>query len=337
MLDTALPLIEAAVAERRIPGIALGAVRADGARATAFRGDAEWQPERRPLTPDLAFDLASLTKVLFTVAEVLRLVEDGVARLDDPLGRFLAQLDVAVRPLTLRQMLVHQAGFEPWVEFQTWTDDPARLRERLVRHSWRLGEPVYSDIGYVLLSLALETLRGRPLNDFALPPGLSWGTPPERAVTTEYCAWRGRTLCGEVHDERAAALGGGAGHAGLFGTLDAVLDLALAYLDGSVLPPAALAELRKPHWAERALGWQRRHPDWSGGQACSAETLGHTGFTGTGLWIDFTGGYAWALLSNRVHPSRERDTGIIELRRAVGDEVAQEAAQGAAVTEPAGS
>ena len=135
-------------------------------------------------------------------------------------------------------------------------------------------------------------------------------------MATERCTWRGRVMRGEVHDENAFALGGAAGHAGLFGTIDGVLDAARRLLQG--VDPW-LPELRTRQTATRCLGWEARHEGWSGGNACSEETIGHTGFTGTGVWIDFARGLAWTLLTNRVHPTRHRDTGIDTLRRKVGD------------------
>ena len=122
---------------------------------------------------------------------------------------------------------------------------------------------------------------------------------------------------GEVHDENAFALGGASGHAGLFGGIDAVLGFARALMAGEVLAPDTLATMRAPHSATRALGWEIRHPDWAGGLVCSPATIGHTGFTGTGLWIDWDRGLAWSLLTNRVHPTRHVDTGIQMLRRRV--------------------
>ena len=124
---------------------------------------------------------------------------------------------------------------------------------------------------------------------------------------------------GEVHDENAWALGGASGHAGLFGTVTGVLDFTRGLLDGSGASPFLLDAIRTPVHADRTCGWERRFDGWHGGDACSPETIGHTGFTGTGLWIDFDCGTAWTLLTNRVHPTRHRETGILELRRATGD------------------
>jgi CubicO group peptidase (beta-lactamase class C family) len=125
---------------------------------------------------------------------------------------------------------------------------------------------------------------------------------------------------GEVHDENAFALGG-AGHAGLFGTAGALLDAGLGMLTGSFAPAGDIALMRTPLSARRTHGWERPWPGWPGGDAASPGTIGHTGFTGTGLWVDFDRGHAWTLLTNRIHPTRHADSGIVALRRAVGDAV----------------
>ena len=127
---------------------------------------------------------------------------------------------------------------------------------------------------------------------------------------------------GEVHDENAFALGGAPGHAGLFGTVDGRARLRARACSTAAAPrPAMLEAIRTPVHGDRTCGWERRFAGWHGGDACSAETIGHTGFTGTGLWVDFDRGLAWTLLTNRVHPTRHRETGIVELRRATGDAV----------------
>ncbi|GEM89795.1 serine hydrolase domain-containing protein [Oceanithermus desulfurans] len=327
MLTAAAPILEAALAEGGVPGAALGVVSAAGGRAALHLGAAMREPETRPLAPDAWFDLASLTKVLFTLPEVLRLVEEGRLDLDDPLARHLPeagwlQEDAPLARLTVRRLLAHQAGLPAWVPLYTWGGRPETLKARLLQERWELGAPVYSDVGYMLLGLLLERLRRRELKRFALPAGLTFAPDPERSAATERCPWRGRVLVGEVHDENAFALGGAAGHAGLFGTLDGVLDRAQAWLTGAELSPAAHAEALEPQSEERLLGWVRRHPGWSGGSLTSPAAYGHTGFTGTGVWIDPKRGYAWALLSNRVHPSRHRPNPLPDLRRAVGNALA---------------
>jgi CubicO group peptidase (beta-lactamase class C family) len=126
---------------------------------------------------------------------------------------------------------------------------------------------------------------------------------------------------GEVHDENCFALGGATGHAGLFGTIAGVLDFAAGLLDGSGASPFMLDAIRTRFRDDRTCGWEKKFAGWHGGEACSAETIGHTGFTGTGLWIDFERGVGWTLLTNRVHPTRHRETGILELRQATGEAV----------------
>ncbi|ADR35872.1 beta-lactamase [Oceanithermus profundus DSM 14977] len=327
MLTAAAPILEAALAKGGVPGAALGVVSASGDRAAVHLGRAQIEPEPRPLEADAWFDLASLTKVLFTLPEVMKLVEEGRLDLDDPLKQHLPeagwlQEDPALARITVRQLLAHQAGLPAWVPLYTWGCDAATLKARLLQERWRLGEPVYSDVGFMLLGLLLERLRGRELKDFELPAGLTFAPDPDRSVATERCPWRGRVLVGEVHDENAFALGGAAGHAGLFGTLDGVLDRAHAWLTGTELSPSAHAAAVEPHSEERLLGWARRHPGWSGGRLASPLAYGHTGFTGTGVWIDPERGYAWALLTNRVHPSRHRENPLPELRRAVAGALA---------------
>ncbi|WP_027882893.1 serine hydrolase domain-containing protein [Meiothermus rufus] len=329
MLEKAAQIVEQAVTSGRIPGAALGLVALDGTLQMACFGLRHLQ-KPDPIEPDTLFDLASLTKVLFTVPQGLRLVEEGRADLDDPLSTFLPELawlqDSPLPKRTLRQLLTHTAGLPAWEALYTWGGEPPTLKQRILQHRWALGpvgEVVYSDIGYILLGLVLERVRGQALATFALPEGFCFNpSRPEACAATEEDPWRGRILQGEVHDENSFALGGAAGHAGLFGSLQGVLAYAQALMRGEVLSKAALAEMRRPQQGVWALGWQLAHPGFSGGSLCSRQTLGHTGFTGTGLWLDFERGYAWALLTHRVHPSRHRESGIQELRRAVGNTIA---------------
>lgn len=320
------PALEA-VERGRIPGAALGMVSADGQSAVRLAGMAALVPDREALTRDHWFDLASLSKVIATTTIILKLADQGRLDLDRPLTDAipdLRQYDVAgaaERRLTFRDCLMHQS-FLPAVEpIYTYGDDPERLRAFVLQREWRHGPPVYSDINFILLGIAIERITGARLSDWPLGEGLGFGPPPGPAVATEYCSWRGRVMKGAVHDENAFALSGAAGHAGLFGTVDGVLGFARAMLDGTMLAPAMLAEVRAANDHHRTCGWERAFPGWHGGDACSADTIGHTGFTGTGLWIDFERGVAWTLLTNRVHPTRHADSGIAALRPAVGERI----------------
>lgn len=327
MIDQAFAPALAAIEEGRIPGATLGIVSADGRRAVRFAGMAALMPEPEPLTEGHWFDLASVSKVIATTTMILKLADEGRLDLDRPLTDAISDLrqyDVAgaaERKLTFRDCLGHRT-FLPAVEpIYTYGDDPDRLRAFVLQREWRHGPPVYSDINFILLGIAIERITGASLRDWPLGAGLSYGPPPGPAVATEACTWRGRVMKGEVHDENAWALGGAPGHAGLFGTVAGVLDHAQGLLDGSGATPAMLEAMRTPVHEHRTCGWEKRFDGWHGGNACSAETIGHTGFTGTGLWVDFDRGLAWTLLTNRVHPTRHCETGIVELRRATGDAV----------------
>jgi len=319
--------VAAAIAAERIPGAVLGVLAPDGSREVEWAGCAQVVPEPVAMGRDTWFDLASLTKVVFTTTAILRLVAAGRISLNDPLTVAipdLRQYDVAgaaERRLTFRQCLSHQTHLPAVEPLYTYGQDPATLRAFVLQREWRAGPPVYSDNNFILLGIALERLTGKPIGELATD-GFSFRPDPLLCAATEHCSWRGRVMRGAVHDENAFALGGASGHAGLFGTADLLLDFARGLLDGTVLDPGSIAALRMRQSATRGLGWEIAYDGWSGGETCSGETIGHTGFTGTGLWIDFSARRAWTLLTNRVHPTRHADSGIVALRREVGALVA---------------
>ena len=311
---------------RDIPGAVLGIVTADGQRAVCWKGLAQIEPHEESLSRETWFDLASLTKVIFTTTRILRLVEEGRIALDDPLVTAIPDLrqydmNATERRLTFRQCLAHQTHLPAVEPLYTYGQDADTLRAFILQRVWQSGPPIYSDINFMLLGIAIERLTGQRLIDQPLPQNLSFRPDPRLCAATERCTWRGRVIRGEVHDENAFALGGASGHAGLFGTIDGVLDFAHALLDGSALSPESLKAIRTREAEKRTIGWEGFYPGWHGGDACSPASIGHTGFTGTGLWIDFERGLAWSLLTNRVHPSRHRDSGILSLRRATGEQV----------------
>jgi len=320
--------VQAAIAAGRIPGAVLGVVDGTG-RAVLAAGAAQTVPLARPMTKETWFDLASLTKVLFTTPRILALAEAGQIDLDGPLTQLLPDLrqydpQAWERRVTFRQCLGHLTPFPPVVPIYTCGRDPALLRAWVLQHEWVAGPPVYSDINFILLGLALERFYGKGIRAMQPGPGFAWAADPAQTAATEDCTWRGRVLCGEVHDDNTSALQG-AGHAGLFGTADGLLDVAHGMLDGTGISRFVKDRITEPLSDSRTHGWQRAHPGWSGGDAASPETIGHTGFTGTGLWLDFANGRAWCLLTNRIHPTRHFDSGIAELRRAVGDAICKEA------------
>jgi CubicO group peptidase (beta-lactamase class C family) len=318
---------EEAIAAARIPGAALGVVTADGRSTVRVAGMAQLVPKKRKLTRTTWFDLASVTKVIATTTEIMRLVEDGLVGLDDPLSRHMPDLrqyvsTAPIRRITLRQCLSHQSGLPAVEPVYTWGNDAETLKAHILQRDWPLADNVYSDINFMLLGILIERKRGRALSKLKFGPGLAFLPKAESFAATEACTWRRRVMVGEVHDENAWSLGGFAGHAGLFGTVDGVLRFARELLAGKVLNPDSMTEMCRTQSPTRGLGWERRYDGWAGGDLCSARTIGHTGFTGTGLWVDFERGYAWTLLTNRVHPTRHVETGIQDLRRAVGNRLA---------------
>ena len=320
--DLAFVPLKRAVEAGRIPGGVLGVVEKDGRQLTRAVGLAQRVPAECPMREDTWFDLASLTKVLFTTPRILALAEAGGIDLDAPLITALPDLrqyDAGAweRQVTFRQCLGHQTPFPAVEPIYTYGRDPELLRAFVLQRQWRRGEPVYSDINFILLGFALERLSGRSIRDMDPGPGFAFSADPERSAATEDCTWRRRVLRGEVHDDNCSALEG-AGHAGLFGTAASVLGFAKSLLDGSGASPGAIALMRSPLSARRTHGWEHAYPGWSGGDHCTPGAIGHTGFTGTGLWIDFDAGLAWTLLTNRIHPTRHFDSGIVGLRREIG-------------------
>lgn len=318
-LERAFVPLAAAVEAGRIPGGVLGVVDASGNRAVRAIGFAEIVPERRPMREDTWFDLASISKVAFTTDRIIALAAEGRIDLDAPLTTVLPDyrhynLDNWERRVTFRQCLGHQTPFPAVFPLYTYGRDPDLLRTFLLQHEFAAGPSVYSDINYILLGLALERIEGKWIRDMDPGPGFAWSADPANAAATEDCYWRHRVLVGEVHDDNCSALQG-AGHAGLFGTVASMLDFAADKLANA----GSDALIRTPLSARRTHGWERPYDGWSGGELCTPQTIGHTGFTGTGIWIDFARGQAWTLLTNRVHPTRHFDSGIFALRRAVGD------------------
>jgi CubicO group peptidase (beta-lactamase class C family) len=319
ILDRAFVPLREAVEAKRFPGGVLGVVDASGARAVRSIGSAQLVPIQRAMTDDTWFDLASLTKVIFTTPRILALAAAGTIDLDAPLISVLPDFrqynpDNWERKVTFRQCLGHQTPFPGVVPIYTYGTDPNQLRAWVLQHEWIAGPAVYSDINFILLGIVLERLTGKLIREQDPGAGFAWSVDPAQAAATEQDPWRGRVVVGEVHDENCYALQG-SGHAGLFGTVTSVLDYAHTLLNAA--PETAL--IRTPLSARRTHGWERPYDGWSGGDRCNADTIGHTGFTGTGLWVDFANGRAWTLLTNRVHPTRHFDSRIIDLRRSIGD------------------
>ncbi|NND90538.1 MAG: beta-lactamase family protein [Granulosicoccus sp.] len=311
----------------RIPGAVLGMVDSAGNRRLFAAGLAQSSPQQRRMGEETWFDLASLTKVIFTAPRILTLLDAQGIGLDEPLTRLLPDLrqydrHAWERSVTFAQCLSHQTPFPAVEPIYTYGQDAELLRAFVLQRQWKrnTGAPVYSDINYILLGLALERFHGTRIWSMPTDEGFAFQAPAEQCAATEFCTWRKRLLCGEVHDDNCCALQG-AGHAGLFGNATAVLDHACELLQGTGLSAHCIENMRTPVSATRTMGWECVHDGWSGGDGCTDQCIGHTGFTGTGLWVDFGHEHAWTLLTNRIHPSRHTDSGIGRLRVEVANAI----------------
>ena len=332
-VNAAFGLIERTIARGPIVGAAAGIGERDGGQMACF---GRVEADGAAVTPDTWYDLASLTKVLCTVPLALNAIADGKLDPQSPLRELLPEIAWLQDPpnlgdATILQLATHTSGLVAWEPLYTFGLDRATLLARLLHTPLQRppGQIVYSDLGFMLLGYVLERLFDAPLAALArelfansgLESSLAF-TPPSDApiAPTERCPWRSRLLRGEVHDENAFALGGAAGHAGLFGTLRGVCGYARALLECRLHSPAVVAYLSQEHarseQERRGFGWSLAFLGWSGGDLISSHSIGHTGFTGTGMWIDLERGRYSVLLTNRVYPSRHTESTMIQsLRR----------------------
>lgn len=284
------------------------------------------------------YDLASLTKVLCTTTLVMRLVHRGVLDLEALLSQKLEGWREGERGgANIAHLLAHASGLPAWLPLYETCAGRARF-ERAIAAVPLASPPgavsVYSDLGFILLGFIVEDASGPLDAQFAAldAGGLGFGVASAdlpRTAPAQHDEWRGRLLRGEVDDRNAHALGGVAGHAGLFGTAAGVGALARRWLralegDESALgvAPDYVARFTRrvgiPD-SSRALGWDTMVPTSSCGAGLSPRAFGHTGFTGTSLWIDPDRRLYAVLLTNRVHPTASDPAAILAVRQAFHD------------------
>jgi CubicO group peptidase (beta-lactamase class C family) len=338
-----------------VPGLVLGIGQGGQVRFLDAFGHRQVVPEVEGLTTDVVYDLASLTKAVVTSLLVMRGVGSGIWGLDDPLAKHLPFL--AARPeVTLRRTLAHAAGFaahRPFFE-QVIKDGaaPAEARERIIALAaaeplaYRPGtRSLYSDLGFILLGDLVERGLGGRLDMLAerflfKPLGLhatgfsgSAALSGRKIAPTERCPVRGRMLVGEVHDLNAFAMGGVAGHAGLFANAADLLVLAsalcAAWRDAGPAGGAPLvpAEVLRLFWQPAGISGSTWRLGWDGpaatgslaGDRLSRQAVGHLGFTGCSLWIDPVRETCVVLLTNFIHPTVHKDPRFRALRPALHD------------------
>jgi uncharacterized protein YbbC (DUF1343 family)/CubicO group peptidase (beta-lactamase class C family) len=324
-------LVAEAITSREIPGAVVLVGRHGKVAFRKAYGHRALEPSVEPMTTDTAFDLASLTKCVATAGAVMTLIEEGRIRLDDPVARHLPAFGAGGgerEQVTVEQLLTHRSGLVADDPMDLYEGTPAEIFARKFRT--RLVNPpgkrfVYSDGGYEVLGELVRAVTGQTLDVYARtavfeplgmtetefrPVGRGGRLPVSRIAPTEKLD--GVFLRGEVHDPRARALGGVAGHAGLFGTADDLARYARALLGngGGWLSPAGVAAMtRLRDYGDgdlRALGWDvETHYSTSRGDLFPLGSFGHTGWTGTSLWLDPETDTFVVLLSARNHPSGE--------------------------------
>ena len=351
-----------ALADSAFPGAFAVVGRHDRVLAQLGVGQLDWEPSPVPDEHSL-WDIASLTKVVGMTTAVMQLVEQGRVDLDAPLQRYLPGWTGTHKDrVRVRDVLTHSSGLPAWrplykeaasaesalaLVYYTPLDTVPRLRM------------VYSDLGAILLGQLVERVSGMSLDAYLerhvfTPLGMrSTGYRPApslwpRVAPTEFDPWRQRELRGEVHDENAFALGGVSGHAGLFSSGHDMARFARMLLGGGSLDGVRVvgAETIRRFTARqdsalshRALGWETATGSNSGGHRLSARAFGHTGFTGTSIWIDPERDIFIVLLTNRVNPTRQNPR-IAAVRVALADSVLgalyPEAASSAGIPRAAG-
>lgn len=335
-MDAAL---QKAVDEEEIPG-AVVLVGHNGKivyrRAFGYRA---LEPRREPMTLDTIFDLASLTKCIATAPSVMRLVELGQVRLNDPVARYIPEFGQNDKEdVTVRQLLTHFSGLPEDLDLKI----PWSGREQALQLAFdaKLVAPPgsqfrYSDINYIILGELVERVSKIPLDKYAeahifraLGMKQTSFNPPRawlpKIAPTEYDE-NGIMLRGVVHDPTSRRMGGVAGHAGLFSTADDLARYAQALLDAKILSPAIIEKMTTPQQPVnstvlRGLGWDIDSPFASNrGELLPIGSYGHTGFTGTSLWIDPYSRTYIILLTNAVHPHVGKS--VVSLRSRVATAV----------------
>ena len=297
------------------------------------------------VTADTLYDLASLTKVVVTTTMAMILVNEGRLDLDAPVQKFLPGFQgPGKEAVTVRHLLTHSAGLDATAPLYKELRGRAAFVERIEKMDLVYppgSRSVYSDLGIILLGEILERVASQPLEAFTHervfePLGMhdTMFRPPAellpRIAPTENDPWRGRVVRGEVHDENAFAMGGVAPHAGLFSTAGDLARLAQMLLNEGVLDGRRIVSRETVELftrkagipdSDRAIGWDTKSAEGSSaGTLFSPRSFGHTGFTGTSIWIDPERQLFVILLTNRVYPTRENQL-IREARPAVADAV----------------
>ncbi len=340
-MRNAYNVLEEAIADSIFPGAQVAVLHNDTLLANRGIGHMTYDVDSPEITPETIYDLASITKTAATTLVAMKLYEQRRIRLDIPVKSYLPEFSGGMKDsVTVRHLLTHSAGLKGWVPLWNKAKDKTEALNYIYQLPLRYtpgDSMVYSDLGLITMQQIIRTVTGESLDklvnkEFYEPLDMknSMFNPPENVseniAPTEVGGDLDRGLIqGEVHDENAYFLGGVAGHAGLFSTAKDLAIMSQMLLNGGIyrhkrfLQPKTIRQWTTrqeiPRQSERALGWDTPSDEGSSaGDYFSPGSFGHLGFTGTSIWIDPNREIAIILLTNRVHPTRERG-GIYQVRR----------------------
>jgi CubicO group peptidase (beta-lactamase class C family) len=345
LYDSIRATLDRAVADSAFPGVYVIVGTHDRVLAKYGAGHLDWLDKPSPVPNDSTmWDMASLTKVIAMTSSMMQLVEQHKVELDAPVQRYLPSWTGANKEkVTVRHLLTHSSGLPAWRPLYKETADPAaalKLAYATPLDTLPGVRMVYSDIGGILMGEIVRAVSGERIDEYfakhiAVPLKLRetmFLPPPSllpRIAPTEIDPWRQRHLHGEVHDENAAALGGVSGHAGLFSSARDVARIAQLYLNHGALDGVRIwkpetivrfTTVQDSAFSNRALGWETPTGTNSAGHLMKRPAFGHTGFTGTSVWIDPAHDLFIVMLTNRVNPTRA-NTKITAVRQALADSV----------------
>lgn len=332
LVEKAYAALETSVSEKKVPGAVAVIGRNGYALKPGAFGNAVLEPEVIPMIPETVFDLASLTKMIVTNTSIMILAEQGKIDLDDPVSRYLPEFKVKGKErITIRQLLTHTSGFPAFKRYYA----SIKGREdyyKTISEEELIEEPgtkrTYSDIGYKTLGFIVEKVSGKDLQAFSrehifLPLGMKQTrfNPPASwkkkcAATEIWPLYEKRLAWGEVHDENANAMGGIAGHAGLFSTASDLAIFCQMLVNGGkygsirILNPETVREFYTPQLDPRiskqqGMGWILAGQEVGNTGGLGNGSFGHTGFTGTSIWIHPQYNTFAILLTNAIHPNRD--------------------------------
>lgn len=330
MREKILDFLKKEIEEEHIPGAVLSVSHQGETIVEEAVGFRTVFPEKTPMKLDTVFDLASLTKVVATLPAILKLMDEGEIRLDDPVTFFLPEFSQKGKDsITLRHLLTHTSGLpahEPYYKDGLSTEEILRSIYEQELESRPGTKVIYSDLGFITLYKVVEHVAGETYEAFLqkelfdplemFETGFNPQFPNDRYAATEYDEKINDYKLGVVHDENSESMAGISGHAGLFSTVLDLKNFAIMIENGGVykgkriLSESGIKLSRENYTVfdeqNRGLGWALKSPAWSScGDYFSAESFGHTGFTGTSMWFDPTINLLVILLTNRVHFGRK--------------------------------